>query len=217
MITAATPWEAKPITKALGLGKSRSGRIGRREVSLIETGMGAEKCAAALARLDERNGPDIVLSVGFCGALQAGLKPGDLVADLRGAPVEWVKAAQETAAELGLPLLLGAFHSAAHVLTPEEKKGAGHELRAVAVDMESATLRAWAEKNGAVFLGVRAIFDAMDERAPEAGPDDVSAMAVLRFLTTHASETPRLLMFWPRQARGMGRLGRFLASWLEKI
>ena len=197
--------------------KDGSGRIGRRQLSLVQTGMGAEKCAAALARLDERSGPDIVLSVGSAARCKPSSKPGDLVADLRGAPVEWVEAARETAARTGDPATPGRLPLRRPGADAGGEEGGGAGARAMAVDMESATLRAWAEKNSAVFLGVRAIFDTMDERAPEAGPDDASAMAVLRFLAAHASETPRMLMFWPRHARGMGRLGDSWRAWLEKI
>ena len=116
-----------------------------------------------------------------------------------------------------VPLHLGAFHSAERVLGPSEKKAIGLEHRSAAVDMESATLRSWAEAKGATFVGVRAVFDALGERAPEAGPADASAAAALRFAAEHWGELPRLLRLWPRQVRGMSRLGNFLARWFVQI
>ena len=219
LIAAATPWEAGPVAKALGLAKDGSGRVGGREARLVVTGVGADRSSEALARVEAAGWPkaDIVLSVGFSGALQEGLEPAELVADLRAAPLEWVQAARDTAAELAVPLHLGAFHSAARVLGPEEKRAAGRERRAIAVDMESAAVRAWSERRGATFAGLRAVFDAVGERAPTSGPEDASVASILRFLAAHATEAPRLLMLWPRQARGMRRLGRFLAHWLKRI
>lgn len=221
LVCAATPWEAGPLARHLGLaplpGRPRTyaGDVGGREVRLLETGMGRESVAAALSSVEPA--PKLVVSAGFAGALQEGLKPADLVADLRGTPVEWVQSARAAAAELRTPLHLGAFHSAERILAPEEKRAAGRAHRAVAVDLESAAIRDWAEEHGAVFAGVRAVFDKVAERVPQGGPKDASARAVVRFLASNWRQAPRFARLWPRQVRGMRALGRFLAYWISTI
>jgi len=225
LVAAATPWEAEPLAKRLGLEtlpgplKGFGGKVERRLVRVLQTGMGRANVAAALESMEAERwpAPDVVVSAGFAGALQEGVRPAELVADLRGLPVEWLQLAQKAAADLGLPLHLGPFHSAERVLTPEEKRAAGAEKRALAVDLETAALRAWSETRGVAFAGVRAVFDGLDDRAPEAGPEDSSLGATLRFLGTHWKEAPKLAMLWPRQARGMKRLGQFLSKWFATL
>ncbi|MBI4422609.1 MAG: hypothetical protein HY554_02715 [Elusimicrobia bacterium] len=225
LLTAATPWEAKPLARRWGLalerapgpGRLYAGRVAGRELRLAQTGMGSAKTAAALQALEagDASAPAAVASVGLAGALQPGVRAGELVADLRGAPLDWLQAARETAGELRMPLHLGAIRSADRVLGPREKRELGAAQRAVAVDMETSAVRAWSERRGAVFVGVRAVFDELDERAPEGGPEDDSAGATLRFAASRWAELPRLVRFWPRQAGGMRVVGRFLERWLE--
>lgn len=225
LITAATPWEAGPLAKRWrlvpvpGLEKARAGAVGGRQVRVLETGMGRARTLAALEGLEALRWPEpeLVISAGFAGALQEGLKPGELVADLRGLPLDWVQAARAAAAESKVTLHLGAFHSAQRVLSPEEKRAVGREHRAVAVDLETAAVREWCASRGLAFAGVRAVFDALDDHAPEEGPEDASAAATFKFLATRWRQAPRLALLWPRQARGMGALAGFLGQWLGKI
>lgn len=225
LVTAATPWEAKPLARRWDLspagadGREFAGKVGERELRLIQTGMGRERSLAALRSMEERGtaAPRLVVSAGFAGALQEGLRPGDLVADLRGAPLEWVQSARESASRLKLPLYLGNFHVADRVLGPQEKRAIGQERRALAVDLETAAVREWCERRGAAFAGVRAIFDSLSERAPEEAPADDRAASMLRFAVRHWRQTPRLVSYLPRQARGLSALGRFLQLWFTTI
>lgn len=225
VVAAATPWEAGPLAKQWafgplpGLPRAYSGEIAGREVRVLETGMGGPKALAALESMKASSWPEpeAVVSAGFAGALQEGLRPAELVADLRGAPLEWVQAAREAATSLKTPLHLGAFHSADRVLQPEEKRAAGRNHRALAVDLESGAIRGWCAGHGAVFAGVRAVFDRLSDRAPTEGPADASAGAVARFLASNWRQAPRLAALWPRQARGMKALGRFLAYWIGHL
>ncbi|MBI4346490.1 MAG: hypothetical protein HY553_06525 [Elusimicrobia bacterium] len=224
LIAAATPWEAGPLAKRWGLepvagAKAWGGKVGGKLVRVLETGMGREKAAAALESLDDLKwpAPDLVVSAGFAGALQDGLRGADLVADLRGMHVEWVQLARSVATSLGVPLHLGAFHSSERVLSPDEKRAVGVEHRAVAVDLETAALRSWSEARSTAFGAVRAVFDLVDERAPSVGPEDASFGATVRFLAAHWTQAPGLASWWPRQSKGMKRLGRFLEKWLGTL
>lgn len=52
---------------------------GKNPVTLVESGMGRANAAAATAAMIESARPDMVLSVGFCGALTPGVSVGELV------------------------------------------------------------------------------------------------------------------------------------------
>lgn len=52
---------------------------GEKRVTLVESGMGAANAAAATNALIASARPDIILSIGFCGAVSTGIQIGDLV------------------------------------------------------------------------------------------------------------------------------------------
>lgn len=221
LLTAATPWESRPLAKALGLlpdgPRQWRGVLGARRGVLLETGMGAGAAAAALERaFGKANGsaPGLIVSAGLCGALLPELKPGDLIVDVHGGPVELALAAAPAARRAGVVLHIGAVADADHVLSPPEKRALGVKLRAAAVDMESAAVRAWAEGRGAAFVAARAVLDGLEDQAPASAPRDASFGAALRFAVRHWAALPRLAAAGWRTRRGMDALGRFLSHYL---
>ncbi|TBR20866.1 hypothetical protein EPO15_11855 [bacterium] len=224
LLTAATPWESRPLAKALGLlpdgpGLWR-GTLGARRGILLETGMGGPAAAAALERVfGKANGstPGLIVSTGLCGALQPELRPGDLVVDVHGGPAELALAAPAAAKKAGVTLHIGAVADADHVLTAAEKRALAGKLRAAAVDMESAAVRLWAGGRGSDFLAARAVLDALAEDAPSQAPEGGSFAAALRFAAAHWTKLPRLAATGWRARRGMDALGRFLSVYLGDL
>lgn len=224
LLTAATPWESRPLAKALGLlpdgpGLWR-GSLGERRGVLLETGMGGPKAGAALDRVfGSANGstPGLLVSTGLCGSLQEDVRPGDLVMDVHGGPLGLALAAHPAAKRAGVTLHMGAMADADHVLTPAEKRALAAKVRAAAVDMESAAVRAWAERRGSAFLAVRAVLDGLADEAPAAAPADGSFGAALRFAAAHWSELPRLAATGWRARRAMDALARFLSIYLGDL
>ncbi len=225
LLATATPWETDPLKTRWRLREGAlagcyEGSVSGHALRLLETGIGADSTKARLERLlaaEERFKPELVISSGLAGALQPGLKAGELVADLREAPLEIVRSARETAARLKLPLHLGAFYTSDRVLEPALKREAGRLKRALAVDMESASLRAWSAQRGAAFVGLRAVLDTVDGRLPSGVPESGGLAALARYVAEHVGEFPLMLRLWPAQRRGMDSLGRFLESWLSTL
>lgn len=224
LLTAATPWESKPLAKALGLRPDGPGlwrgSLGERRGVLLETGIGGPNASAALDRaFGTANGstPGLLVSAGLCGSLQADVRPGDLVMDVHGSPLGLALSARPAAERAGVTLHMGAVADADHVLTASEKKALASKVRAAAVDMESAAVRSWAERRGSAFVAVRAVLDGLGDEAPASAPEDGSLGAALRFAAGHVSELPLLIATGWKARRGMDALGRFLSHYLGDL
>lgn len=226
LLTAATTWEASPLLRKWRLKPGRpgcfEGTLRGSPLVLVRTGVGGKRTAAALAGLpgpsENGRGPLVAVSSGLAGALQDGIRSGDIVADLRGAGADFAQAARETAGRLGLALHLGAFHTVdAAPAGPAAKRAAGERLRAVAVDMESSAVREWCQAQGGIFAGVRAVLDAVDDRLPDWPCEDESPALLARRALSRWSELPSLAALGWRARRAMGRLAIFLDAWLREL
>lgn len=224
VVAAATPWESRPLARALGLRLERrdpasrrwSGRGGR--LLLVETGMGPERAAAAMdLRMPEA--PSLVLSAGFAGSLSAELRPRDLVTDLSMAPAAMRAGAPRIAAAMRLRLHDGPLASSGRVLSsPGEKRLFGEETGAKAVDMESGALKAWAAARGCSFAAVRIVLDGVDERLPgSVPPEGAGGAGLLRYAASRWRELPLLARLGLRGRRAMAELGEFLLRLLMEV
>lgn len=220
LITAATKWEFAPLAKALGLAQTAPDRaegvVGGRKIILLKTGMGAKNAADALARGYQTSDFGLAISAGLCGAMQKEAKAGDIVADAREADLDLVKPLRETALKLELPFHFGKILHTNIVLKPAAKKTLGEEQRALACDMETASLRRWADKKLDA-IAVRVVLDEMHEEIPSEAPDGETLGAQARFAMTHASSLPILIKTGWRASRGMNALSKFLKTYLETI
>ncbi len=219
LLTAATRWESRPLAAALGLSPAADGRWegsqGGRRVTLVQTGMGAERTAAALGRGFVAADYGLALSAGLCGAMQEEVRSGDIVADAREAEMDFVVPLRETAKALRLPFHFGRILHTNLVLQPAAKRRLGAEHRAVACDMETQAVRRWAHGTALTVLGVRAVLDEVGQRAPADAPEGDDAASLARYALAHAAELPLLAGTGLRSARAMRRLSRFLKAYLE--
>ncbi len=150
------------------------GRGGTHDVAVLEAGVGPAAAARALeiAAVD----CDLLVSVGFAGALVSSLAPGDLVVPRR---VVWengsgtrclydVPAALHAAISAATAHALRAeavgtlFSSPVIVATPVAKRALAERHDAVAVEMEAGALATWALARDRPLLVVRAILDGVD-------------------------------------------------------
>lgn len=138
---------------------------------MLETGVGAAATAAALEwlagppKLDQVvYHPKLVISAGFCGALQGNLEVGAVILG--------TEAIDQDGKRLGLtwpgpiegrwqpPLHQGPIYTAPHLVThPEEKKALGLRHQALAVDMETARVAKWCLERGIPCGCVRTVSD----------------------------------------------------------
>lgn len=225
VLCAATRWEAEPLARRWGL-RSADGRIYEgnwrgKNILLLKTGMGEENTAKALRLLEtpaRQALPGLACVVGFCGALQPGMSSGDLVCDLQGLDAELPLAAREIAARLGLAVHFGRIaHSTRVLATPAEKEERGRAERASAVDMETAAVRGWAQRQGLDCLAVRVVLDALHDHLPAHAPAGEEAGELLRYALRHAANLPSLIRLGLKQRQGMRRLAAFLDLFLEAL
>lgn len=136
---------------------SRTGKLNGVRITAVANGPGHELAAAAM---DAAGGADIVVSTGYCGALDPALAPGDVLvaSSVNGVPCERPAS--------GRPHSTGDLASICNVVTTADEKkrlrtANGHSP--VAVDMEAAAVAGAARGWGAAFYCIRAIFDAAYE------------------------------------------------------
>jgi adenosylhomocysteine nucleosidase len=189
--------------------------IARAGVEVHVSGMGAEAATRAAAALLARR-PRALLSAGFCGALDPGLRVGDLVAAERvldGGSGEFFAA--DPALLAAAPGRRGTLVSAPRLArTPAERA----RLAGTAVDLESAALARAAAAAGVPFLALRAVTDAARHRLPDFArmADDrgrLSARAGIRHLLRHPAELPGLIRLGPAARRA----GRSLAGGVRAV
>jgi adenosylhomocysteine nucleosidase len=148
-IFTAVEMEARCIANALRMrreGDQWASR-GQQTVTCRAIGIGAVK----MPPLDAfRDGRCIILA-GFAGALDPALRVGDMVLD----DCSW---------NVDFAGRRGSICASRQMLsTPEQKSTLFHRTGALAVDMESDAVRAWAARAGVPFLSIRAISDSADQ------------------------------------------------------
>jgi adenosylhomocysteine nucleosidase len=243
VLLAALIWEVRPFLRRVqarprrGLGlpcwEFAAGPV---EGLLALTGMDpAPVREAARAFLAEAR-PEILISLGFGGALTPELAPGALV--LGGSVWQYdprrafLSPAPAPAPPRPLPELLAALHEAgvaatagSLVTTPViiPKQHLGEPLLALehpVLDLETAILAGVAASEGLAFLGLRAVSDGAGEEIPDfivqAGRD-VSLKAALAWLAGDPRRITTLIRLWRRSALAAAKLARALAVLLPLL
>jgi hypothetical protein len=222
LLVAAVEFEARALACQLGLhGREGGGLVIR------AAGLGAGRLRQAGEEWAAMR-PAAVLSVGLAGGCAPDVRSGELVLATAVGPRaggEWLDAdaglaarARAALAAVPLPHRLGRLLTAgAVVATPAAKAEVWARHAAVAVDMESAHVLAWAMAAGVPALAVRAVAD---------GPHDSLPPALLGALRPDGSVRPGALLGWlgrPRllaaawrawrqSAAALDHLARFLAA-----
>jgi nucleoside phosphorylase len=157
-----------------------------KEVIVVQTGIGAENTEAALKYVVKDYAPDILLSVGFGGALYDGASAGDIICGDRvflipenipegSAPnhteleSEEIPGATEILRKLAdrVPAHKGCILTVAkHMDKPTVRQFLPGDLSFPVCDMETYFFSRLAKKMGIPFLGLRAITDCSDEEIP---------------------------------------------------
>jgi adenosylhomocysteine nucleosidase len=203
----AWEWQPGPGLLALsGIGEPAARRAGETLVSLCR--------------------PELLISLGFGGALAPGLAAGDLVLgqtfwrynpDTReiqaGAqpdfprPLPLLKSALEAA---GLPAATGSLVTTTRIIHKSRQGQILEELPHPVLDLETNALAEVAAARNLTFLSLRAITDAAGEEIPEflrkAGEQEgsVGVWAALRWLAADFRRVKDLFALW-RQSRGAAR------------
>lgn len=148
----------------------RAGTLHGRSVVVAETGVGYDAAAAGTELVIAGHHPDWVISAGFSGGLDAGLRRGDLVmanALLRPDGRRLAMDLKLDASAANKSVHFGACVMAdALVGKPAAKEALGKATGALAVDLESWAVGEACRLAKTRFLCVRIISDAVDERLP---------------------------------------------------
>ena len=247
LLLAALPQEVRPFLRQSHARRRRGlpwpaweFALGAVRGLLALSGMGQAAAREAAARLLAQFRPQLLISLGFGGALNPGLHPGDLVmGESFGkydpetqvfAPVTPAPAPPRPLAELltalaaaGLPAHAGSFCTTPCIIH-KGRQGGGLRGRSLPVlDLESAALAeaAWAE--GLPFLGLRAITDAAAEEIPDflapAGSElgEVRLLDALGWLAADPRRLKVLAHLWRRSRLAADRLAAALTVLLPLL
>ena len=143
-------------------------------VRLLRTPMGAAASDAVERALGVGEGPDLILSTGFCGGLAPSLPSGRIVlakeirhrGETIPLDVDLFDRAKNGLSRGGIDFTTGALESVDQVVeSVAEKSDLGKE-EAIAVEMEDGSLARLARERGIGFLSVRAVIDPVDRALP---------------------------------------------------
>jgi adenosylhomocysteine nucleosidase len=143
--------------------------FGSNEVTVLLTGIGGENAESAMQSLPIEM-HDVCISTGLAGALESGLRPGDVVVARTSKTLNQKLRVESDAVLVDFAVACGAravnvsLTSEKVVTTADEKQ----ELRArgSVVEMETSHVLAAAEKHHVPAVAVRAISDAAEEDLP---------------------------------------------------
>jgi nucleoside phosphorylase len=222
----AVEFEARALRARLGLSDPAAPRRGA-ALTLYTVGPGAGALPRLQARLEALEAR-AVLVTGLAGGCGPAVAAGDVIVGSAAGPTAdgaWLGGdprllAQAVRALEGasLPHRVGRLLTVPEVVaTPEAKARCWRTHQALAVDMESAVVLAWAARAGLPALAVRAVSDGPTESLPPAlaravGPEGgLRASHVLGWLGQPAL-LPAAWRLWRRSSAALDHLGRFLAA-----
>jgi adenosylhomocysteine nucleosidase len=159
-IVAALEREVRPLVKKWRVHeKDHGGRSFRffeeGETVLVCGGIGAEAARRAAEAVMAIYSPHMVYSVGFAGALEPGLKAGDVFQ-----PAQVIDARDGSRVDLSAGK--GVLVSFGSVAVPAQKLKLKESFGAQVVDMEAAAVARAAQARGVEFAAVKAISDEFD-------------------------------------------------------
>ena len=249
IILAALPLEVRPF-----LQRSRARRrrglpwpawefaSGAVRGLLALSGMGAGAAREAAARLAAQFRPDLLVSLGFGGALTPELPPGALVLgesffkfdpatgvlDLIITPTlpRLIPELLGPLSAAGLAAFSGSIVSTPYIIHKAGQGGALRSLTLPVLDLESAAVAEVARAEGIPFLGLRAITDTATEEIPDflapqdysgSEPGTVGGFEVLGWLAADPRRLKVLVHLWRRSRLAAARLAEALMTLLPLL
>ncbi len=168
------------ISDRVRLDKSEAwfGKYQGRNIVLVRTGVGRKRAQNATQQVIDKFNPEVIISMGYAGALTEGLNVGDMfVASTILSPesdsnsfemddpknLKWLELAKNTPPPENVKLKIGRLITVDMVVhTPKAKKELGSRFRAEAVEMETLEIALLARVNKIAFISIRGISDAVN-------------------------------------------------------
>ena len=168
------------ISDRVRLDKSEAwfGKYQGRNIVLVRTGVGRKRAQNATQQVIDKFNPEVIISMGYAGALTEGLNVGDMfVASTIFSPesdsnsfemddpknLKWLELAKKTPPPENVKLKIGRLITVDMVVhTPKAKKELGSRFRAEAVEMETLEIALLTRVNKIPFISIRGISDAVN-------------------------------------------------------
>ncbi len=206
------------------------GEYKKKEILLVQTGVGREKAEVATDFVLERYPISTLISFGFAGALSPTLRVGDVVLCLKlhcksnqnagsldASAHSLLPLATQAAQETALCLHMGDNVTVDELVTqPEEKQTLGQTFRALTVDMESYWVARAVSARQIPFWGVRAISDTLTQSLPNFDRfSNLSGLQLWKEALLHFLARPRELAKVPRVYRNALQARKSLTCFLD--
>lgn len=210
LVLTAVDVEARGLARHLGLERVTTAGFPHFRAGVLEIACIGPRGSHLVERVRACAEPDLVVSAGACGALADGLRAGDLV--VPEVVLTPAGARLSTASLTGLARR-GALLCVADVVeTAAAKARLWLETAALAVDMESAPILAWAAGRGVPAAVVRGVSDTAREAvAPE------MAALVEPGGRVRTAQALRLALTRPARIADAVALGRGTAAALKSV
>jgi nucleoside phosphorylase len=206
---------------------AQEGILDGRRILLVANGAGPRLAAQALeiairaisAAVLQSSLLEAVVSVGLCGALQPGLREGQILVatQIRGTASQDIFPA--CSVDIRKPYVSGVFVSQDRIAsTAAEKSQLAEEYGAIAVEMEAFGVAARAKRAGLPFCCIKAVSDRADEsfgidfnrsRSPDG---HISRGKIVLQAVARPAVIPELFRLKRRAELAAGGLGDFLVS-----
>jgi adenosylhomocysteine nucleosidase len=221
------------------------GRLGGQDCSLVQSGMGRQRAEQALRDVLQRYQPSAILSLGFCGALAATLRVGDLVVcspvgalltmpsspHVAASPVGWLHcdgSLVQQALSIGVPPRSGRLVGGGCLTVPsaagphDVKQWLSENFPSIAVDMESYWIGSLTQESGVPFLVVRSVSDTLSQSLPsfDGLVDDfgrANLTSLSRYLLRHPLRIAELARLGLQAKRAETSLTHFTIKFLEQM
>ena len=196
---------------------ARFTQLGGHDLLLVANGAGALRAATAVDAACEVFLPDVVISTGFCGALDPQLRVADVVVatSVAAADLRYPELPVSTTA----PHRAGVVCSIDRVVQTAEEKRSLRAGGAMVVEMEAAGVAARAQARGLPFYCIRVVTDlagetmANDFNAALRSDGHFDTMVILRAtLRRPLARLPELCRLRQRSVRAACVLGDFIAD-----
>jgi len=146
-----------------GLAEAWRGELNGQAVLLAADGPGRARAAGAVRTAWQRERVEAVVSIGWCGALDAGLAPGEILVASRVQTEDVTEGYAGTAPRIGGRFHPGLLVTVDRVVTTAEEKARLRARGGAAVDMEAAGVAAEAARLGLAFSCIRVVLDGAGE------------------------------------------------------
>ncbi|HEY6112150.1 MAG TPA: hypothetical protein VIV62_06520 [Chthoniobacterales bacterium] len=219
-ITFALPVESAAFIKTLSdKRRERSGeleivrgKIDNHEIEICHTGVGEEICRRRMAAFLQDRQSELLISAGFAGALDPGLKVGDIVIAKNFSSAK----IPDTSRLAGLTVRIGDITTVKHVIdSAEERLRLAETTAAAAVDMETDFIAQACAEHALPMISLRAISDTRAHPLPlppqvlfDIEQQKTRAGKISLYLLRHPARVARMVSFIRQVRTARGALTR---------